>query len=145
MWNRKCSRSARLALQRKRKDWSRRKALQELNWLSLPQMAAQATLKLEIEAIQHKKPVSFYETLMTETGELRHKFRAQIWNPNDAKDLEYEGPGYLKVIPEDLRNTDVTKAWENRKLCTREHTHRWGCNTKFRVANSRKHACGTKC
>ena len=48
---------------------------------------------------------------MTETGELRHKFRAQIWNPNDAKDLEYEGPGYLKVIPEDLRNTDVTKAW----------------------------------
>ena len=44
-------RAARLALQRKRKDWSRRNTLKELNRLSVPEMAAQVTIKLVIKTL----------------------------------------------------------------------------------------------
>jgi hypothetical protein len=96
------SRAARMALQRKRKDWSRRKGLEELGWLSVPQMAAQATIKLAIKTIQHKKPESLYKALATNSGELRH--------PTDST-LKYgtlrmlstwklRAQQYLQIIPE---------------------------------------------
>jgi hypothetical protein len=74
------SRAARMALQWKRKDYSRSKGLEELGWLSVPQMAAQTTIKLAIKTIQHKKPENLYEALTTSTGELRHPSEATLKN-----------------------------------------------------------------
>ena len=50
------SRAARLCLGKKRKDWSLTKGLEKLGWLSVPQMAAEATIRGALKVLRARKP-----------------------------------------------------------------------------------------
>ena len=56
------SRAARLALGWKRRDWSLTRALSDLAWLSVPQMAAEATIRGALKTIRTGQPENLYES-----------------------------------------------------------------------------------
>jgi hypothetical protein len=54
-------RAARLVLGKQRRDWSYKEGLKDLNWLSVPQMAVEATLRGALKVLKAKKPENLYE------------------------------------------------------------------------------------
>ena len=57
------SAAARWVLQIRRRDWSLRKGLKKLGWLSVCQQAAYQTVKMALQILKRKTPERIYESL----------------------------------------------------------------------------------
>ena len=53
------SQAVRMALQIRKRDWHRGACLTRLDWFSGPQMAAQSTIKQEIQTLQTRHPKTY--------------------------------------------------------------------------------------
>ena len=65
------SRASRLSFQIRKRDWHRGDCLTQLDWLSVPQMAAQSTIKLATKTLQNKNPENLYDALVDNNGYLQ--------------------------------------------------------------------------
>ena len=63
------SAAARWVSQTKRRDWHLKSGLKKLEWLSMCQQAAYASLKTAMKVLREKKPERLYKTLVEEVGE----------------------------------------------------------------------------
>ena len=57
------SKAARYVLSKSRKEWSKSEGFMELNWLTLPQMAVEASLKLFFKVLWRKKPEKIFRSI----------------------------------------------------------------------------------
>ena len=68
------SAAARWVAQTRSRDWHLKTGLKKLEWLSMCQQAAYASLKIAMKVLAEKKPERLYQTLTEElTGEMRRK------------------------------------------------------------------------
>ena len=74
------SRAARLLLGGKKRYWSYTTGLKDLKWLSIPQMAVEATLRGAIKVLKAKKLENLYESLVDEEGKLKYPTEASLNN-----------------------------------------------------------------
>ena len=60
-----------MALQIRKREWHRVDYLEQLGWLSVPQMAAQSTIQLATKTLQNKNPENLYDALVVNNGYLQ--------------------------------------------------------------------------
>ena len=63
------SKTAHFILGTLRREWSRSKGFDELNWLSMPQIAVEASLKIFYKVLRNKKPENVYKSIFNEEEE----------------------------------------------------------------------------
>ena len=63
------SKVARYVLGKSRRNWSRTDGYEKLGWLTIPQMAVEATMRLFYKVIMNMKPEKIYESVMMENRE----------------------------------------------------------------------------
>ena len=60
------SKGARYILSRSRRDWSKREGYRELGWLTVQQLAVEASLKIFFKVLWNKKPLKIFTGITTE-------------------------------------------------------------------------------
>ena len=60
------SKAARYVLQKSRKEWSRTQGFEELDWLTIPQIAVESSLKMFFQVLWNKKPEKLLENILCE-------------------------------------------------------------------------------
>ena len=67
--------AARLVLKQRRLGWSRTEGFRTLGWLTVPQMAVEASVRTMFKILRMKKPKTLYEELTEETNNNEDKVR----------------------------------------------------------------------
>jgi hypothetical protein len=112
------SRAARMVLGRKRKNWSYTEGMRELKWLSVPQMAVEATIRGALKVLQAGKPENLYESLVNDDETLKHPSEASLNNMKKMRSRTWQirAQRYLKIIPEGIRKLNVKTPGGKKKL-----------------------------
>ena len=112
------SQAARLVLQRGRRNWSRSEGLKTLGWLTIPQMAVEASMRTFLKIMQTKRPQSIYEWITDQDGEIRTVSTAEIKRMTifRRKSWLIRCLRWAKWLPAELKNGDITKEGKKRRL-----------------------------
>ena len=112
------SKAARLILNRGRRNWSRSEGFKTLGWLTIQQMAAEASIRTFLKVIQTKRPQSLYEALTEKCGRIREiregnlksktKIRRKTWSVRCLR--------WNKLLPMELKKGDINKEGQKKRL-----------------------------
>ena len=112
------SQAARLVLQRGRRQWSRSEGLKTLGWLTIPQMAVEASMRTFLKILQTKRPQSIYEWITDQNGEIRTMSSAEVKRMTIIRRKSWliRCLRWAKWLPTDLKKGDITKEGKKRRL-----------------------------
>ena len=105
------SKAARFILSRSRKEWSRTEGYSELNWITIPQLAVESSLRLFFKILWNKSPRKLYESIFDEPNnevtvlsvsdiEMMTKLSRKSWKIRVLR--------YSKVVPNEQYLLDLT-------------------------------------
>ena len=112
------SKCARMILQKGRRDWSRTEGLKTLGWLTVPQMAVEASLRTFLKMLEKKKPQSLYEACTGDNEKVIELSEAKIkaMSKMRRKTWSVRCQRWYKLLPAELKTGDISKEGKKKRL-----------------------------
>ena len=89
-----------------------------MGWLTIPQMAVEASMRTFLKILQTKKPQSIYEWMTDQDGEIRTMSAAEVKRMTIIRRKSWliRCLRWAKWLPAELKNGDITKEGKKRRL-----------------------------
>ena len=112
------SKCARIILQKGRRNWSRTEGLKTLGWITIPQMAAESSMRTFLKMLQNKKPQSLYEACTGENGKVIELSESRIKSMSKLRRKTWliRCQRWYKWLPAELKTGDISKDGKKRRL-----------------------------